>query len=270
MTYDVNAIREKMLKLNGGTKKNGSTDKKDRPKITWWKPSIGTADVRFLPYDDGKGQPFQEVSYYNSSKLSENRVIAPFQWDLKDPIQELMIKLRKNRQDDATWKLMRQLQARESYYAPLIVRGQEDKGVQIWEMSQKVLNQIYTKLSHPDYAEEYLFDPKEGFDFSVTATDSGREYNGYPIKELTIDVRRKSSPLAKTQKERDDIIASIPNLGDYFKSYTPSEERVNDMVVNFLSGDNSTNEGREVGVEETDEDRVEEADTKISEAFADL
>lgn len=269
MAYDVNAIREKMLKLNGGNKKSNSAEK-DRPKLTWWKPTLGVSEIRFLPYDDGRGQPFQEISYYNSKRLSENRVVAPFQWEMPDPIQELLTKLRKNRQDDATWKLMKQLQARESYYAPIIVRGQEDKGVQIWEMSQKVLNQIYSKLSNPDYADEYLFDPKEGFDFTVTAVDSGREFNGYAVKDITVDVRRKSSPLAKTQKERDDIMASIPNLLEHFKAFVPGEERLNEMVINFLSGETSTNEGYEVSGEESEEEREESANDKISAAFDDL
>jgi len=266
--YNVNAIREKMLKLNGGNKKSGSD--KEKIKLTWWKPKLGMSEIRFLPYDDGNGQPFQEIAYYTSKKLSENRVVAPYQWEMPDPVQELLSKLRKNRQDDATWKLMKQLQARESYYAPIVVRGEEDKGVQIWEMSQKVVNQIYSKLAHPDYAEEYLFDEKEGFDFTVTATDSGREFNGFPIKELAIEVRRKSSPLAKTQKERDEILASVPDLKEYFKSYTPGEERMNDMVVNFLSGDGGTDEGTEVSDEESDDDRVDSANSKISAAFDDL
>jgi hypothetical protein len=269
--YDLNKIRDKMNKMSNAGKKSGSGEQKERAKLTWWKPIIGATDIRFLPYDDGNGAPFQEVSYYTSKKLSENRVVAPFQWGQKDAIQDLLVKLRKNRADNETWKLMNQLKARESYYAPIVVRGQEEKGVQIWEMSQKVLNQIYAKLSSPDFADEYLFDPKEGYDFTITAIDSGREFNGFPIKDVTVDVRRKPSPLAKTQKERDDIINSIPNLREHFQSYTPGEERLNDMISNFLSGDSgSSEEGREVTGDDSEDERVTKATSQIEDAFDDL
>jgi len=273
MAYDIEAIKKKIQLLGTNGSKKGDGDKSGKAaqaKLTWWKPSIGVNEIRFLPYDDGAGQPFQEVGYYNSKKLAENRVVAPVQWGLPDPIQELVSKLRKNRQDDATWNLMKQLQVRESYYAPIIVRGQEDKGVQIWEMSQKVLNQVYAKLSHPDYQDEFLFDPKEGYDFTVTAVDSGREFNGYPVKELTLEVRRKASPLAKTQKERDDIVASIPNLHEHFKGYTPNEEKARNMVINFLAGDEKSEDGKEVTEPSSDEDNMEEATSKINAAFDDL
>jgi len=194
MSYDIKALKEKLNKLNSNNGKSGSGEKKkDQVKLLWWKPSLGANEIRFLPYNDGSGQPFQEIGYYNSKQLSENRIVAPCQWGMPDPIQDLMVKLRKNRQDNATWQLMKQLNVRESYYAPVLVRGQEDKGVQIWEMSMKVLNQVYTKLSHPDYEKEDLFDPKEGYDFTVTAVDSGKQFNGYAVKELSLEVRRNTS-----------------------------------------------------------------------------
>lgn len=268
-TYSIEKVREQMARLSGGNKK-AKTETKDRPKLSWWKPELGVQEVRFLPYDNGNGIPFQEVSYYNSKKLSEHRVVAPCQYDLPDSIQTLLTKLRKNRQDDATWKLMKQLQTRESFYVPVVVRGKEDKGVMIWEMSQKVVNQIFSKLTNPDYAEEDLFDLKEGYDFIITAQNSGKQFNGYDVKELTIDVRRKPSPLAKTQKERDDLMATVPNLKEYFKSYVPSEERMEDMINNFLSGDEGTSEGKEVTGEESEDDRVSSATSKIDSAFDDL
>ena len=117
-----------------------------------------------------------------------------------------------------------------------------------------------------------MFDPKEGYDFTVTAVDSGKLFNGYAVKELSLEVRRKPSPLAKTQVERDAIIAAIPNLLEHFKQYTPNEEKLNDMIANFLSGEeNSTSEeGKEVTTSKTKDETVSQAKSKIDSAFDDL
>lgn len=271
MGYDINAIKKRIAELsNHGNKSAGS--KKRSEKLTYFKPQMGINEVRFLPYAYGDGQPFQQINYYDSRQLTERRIVAPVQWGLPDPVADLVAELEQDRSNDTTWNLMRQLRMKESNYAPVFVRGQENKGVQIWEIGPSILHNIYSVLAHPDYIEEDMMDPQNGFDFTITCTDSGKRtvFNGkeYVVKNYDVQPRRKSSPLAKTKKEQDDIVNSVPNLSEHFKQYAMSEEKLKAAVVNFLS---AGSEGVPHTEDTVDNSEVEfEAASKIDAAFEDL
>lgn len=274
MAYDIAAIKKKIADLSSQNQRRSGAAQSGE-KITYFKPQMGPNELRFLPYDNGSGQPFQQIDYYDCPELTERRTPTPTQFALPDPVAELLAQLEEGRSDDATWRLLRKLRIKESNYAPLIVRGQEDKGVQIWELNQTVLNQIYGVLAHPDYSDEDMFDPKVGFDFTVTCGDSGKvtTFKGkeYVVKSYDVTPRRKPSVLAKTQKERDDIVASIPDLEAQFKRYVMSEEDLKVAVVNFLNVGAEAGHSEEV-VESKRDKTVEEnvATSKIDDAFGDL
>jgi len=228
MAYDINAIRKKIADLSGGRTNS------DRPKLNWFKAKIGTYEIRFLPYTDANGQPFQEVSYYNNKQLNENRFVAPAQFGMEDPIFDLLNELRKDNSND-TWKLIGALRPKERFYAPILVRGEEETGVQTWELNPKLLQDIYTILAHPDNAEENLMDPENGYDFTLTVSDSGKKWNGYVVKQYDLLLRRKPTKLANNKKERDELVASVPDLELYFKSLVKSPETLSGFVENFLA-----------------------------------
>ena len=266
MSYDIDAIRKKVAELSG----DGKT-KTDDVKFQYWKPEMGANEIRFLPYDDGQGQPFQEVGFYNSKKLSQYRITAPCQYGKPDPIQDLLNDLRKTHQDDATWELMKQLQMRSSYYAPIIVRGKEDKGWFLWEMSQKLVKGIYSKLAHKNFSNLDLFDIEEGFDFTITATDSGKTFNGYMVKDYEIEVARDPSVALQKKSERDALLKSVPDLGANFEKYVKNEEKMKELVLNFLGDNSPTEEGTKViDSKPSVEEKTEEVTAKIDDAFADL
>lgn len=277
MAYNLDAIKQKIADLNGGRKPGDK--KNDRPKLTWFKPKLGPNDspnvyeIRFLPYTDANGQPFQEVSYYDNKDLSEHRLVAPAQFGMEDPIFELLDELRKEGTRES-WRLLGTLRPKDRFYAPILVRGEEDKGVQIWELNSKILKDIYSILAHPDYADEDMMDPENGFDFRLTVTDSGQKFGKFTVKIYDIQPRRKSSPIASTKKARDEIVNSVPALEDYFKSMVRDAEFLNKVVENFLaktagqSADEAGNHSQSRGVNRTDDDSKAVKD--IDDAFADL
>jgi hypothetical protein len=281
MTYDINAIKNKIAQLsrpangktNGKGKRSFKSDEENR--LTYFKPGIGSVDVRFLPYDDGNGQPFQQVDYYDNKSLWPRRVVAPVQFGLPDPVATLLEDLSKDRQNDSTWRLMRSLRLKESHYAPILVRGKESLGVQVWEINTNILNQVYAILSHPDYADEYLFDPEKGYDFTVTASDSGKVFNSpdgkdYMVKLYDIQPRRKASALLPTAKEREALVAKIPNLADHFKKYVMGEEKLKEAVINMLQAKSEDGVNTKPPTEEESSEKLDEATSKIDEAFSDL
>jgi len=286
MAYDLEAIKQKLADLSGGRNSG-----KDRVKLTWFKPVLtsdggkSSYEIRFLPYVDRNGQPFEEVSYYDNKSLSETRFVVPSQYQMEDPVFDLINELKKENTRE-TWRLMNNLRPRDRFYAPILVRGEEEKGIQIWELSPNILKDIYGILAHPDYAEENMMEVNDGFDFTLTVTDSGKKFNTWTIKNYDLQPRRKASKVAKTKKEIDELIASMPDLGAYFKAQVKNAEWIKQAVENFLAktaGDDgeetSTNVGKEVnsaGKNHTSskglsaKDDAAAATKNIEDAFSDL
>ena len=122
MAVDFDAIKKKLDQLSGNNKKSSSN----------WRPQEGEEyTVRLLSFPDNDGQPFKELWFYYN--IGNNRgILAPYQFGNKeDPFQELITKLR----DEATkesYELAKKLYPKMRCYAPVLVRGEEEKGVRIW------------------------------------------------------------------------------------------------------------------------------------------
>jgi len=285
MAYDLIAIKQKLADLSGGKNPN-----KDRIRLKWFKPQLlpdgskNTYEIRFLPYTDRNGQPFEEVSYYDNKDLSEKRFVVPAQYQMDDPIFDLISELKQENTRE-TWRLMGTLRPRDRFYAPILVRGEEDLGIQIWELSPTVLKDIYGVLAHPDYADDNMMDANEGFDFTLGVSDSGKKFGKWIIKNYDLQPRRKPSKIARTKKEIDAIVGSMPDLDAYFRGQVRNAEWLKQTVENFLAktagGDGDDNKGNEQEVVTAGKDHtaskgvsVEDAENsetkKIEDAFADL
>lgn len=265
MSYDIEAIKRKIAVLSGNKSSSLTTENKNRPKLTYWKPQIGQHDIRILPYKDSNGQPVQEVSYYDSRLLSERRFVAPAQFGMVDPIFEMLTDLRKDR-SKTSWKLFTQLRPRERYYIPILVRGEEAKGVQLWEFNSKMLKDLYAIFAHPDYAEEDLTHPDLGYDFTITVTPTEKTYNGYAVKDIKLQPRRKPSPISTTESEKTKILANVPNLEEIFKSQVKDPEQLNEIIENFLASKASIVESMEVSESSGSGDGGEEVFEEVKSA----
>lgn len=245
MAYNLDALKNKLAAFNGDNKKGG-----DKPKLQFWKPEAGEVDVRFLPYKDSNEQPFQEVAYYDNKQLSQRRLVVPSQFGMECPVHELITELKKDRSKEA-WKMVKALSPKTRYYAAVLVRGQEEKGVQIWEFSQTVCKDIYSILVHQDYREENMMDAQNGYDFTVAATVvPGKTFNGFPVKEIKLTPRRKPSKIAKTQAEIDKIVKAVPNLEEIFKGQVKSYDEMKTALEGFLAVD-SAEAASETGTDHT-------------------
>lgn len=285
MAYNLDAIKQKIADLSGG--RNGQ--KKDRVRLTWFKPSLladgskNSYEIRFLPYTDKNGQPFEEVSYYDNKELSERRFVAPAQYGMEDPIFDLINELRRENTRE-TWQVMNKLRPKDRFYAPILVRGEEDRGVQIWELNSKILKDIYSILAHPDYADDNMMDADNGFDFTLDVEDSGKKFGKWTVKNYNLTPRRKPSKLAKTKRDTQALLDAVPDLESYFKGQVRNAEWLQQVVENFLArsagedGTEETSEDKELGTGKdhtaskgvTRSDEHEKTVQSIEDAFSDL
>jgi hypothetical protein len=249
MAYNIKKLVDTFAVMNGEKKTYQS---KKGPPFTQWKPSLTedgkakTYNIRFLPYQDQNEQPFQEVSYYDDKTLSPNRLVAPAQFGMEDPIAELVVELRKDRKSKEAWKVIKPLLPKPRYYAPVFVRDEPEKGVQVWELSPTHCKDVYGILVSEDFRDEDVTNPEKGFDFQVSVTPTPKVFkapNGkeYPVNDVKIQPRTKSTKLASSAEEIRKLTGSVPNLLQIFKDQCKTAEELKMMLEGYLEmGTSST------------------------------
>jgi len=250
MPIDFDAIRAKLNKLSGNTKSRN----------TMWKPEEGTEhQVRLLSFPNNDGQPFKELWFYYNIP-NQRGLLAPYQFGDKDPVQELITKLREDGSKES-YELAKKLYPSIRCYAAVIVRGEEDKGVQIWSFGKTVYQTLLNYMLDEDFGD--ITDPKDGFDIKITCTKPpGRQYANTEVRP-----RPKSTPLSKDSKQAKEWLDNIPNPSEMFtcKSY----EELTSIINNWLTGDDDS-DGTERASGTQAQEKESKAYSDIDDAFADL
>ena len=221
MAINFDAIRKKLNKLSG------QSNKRD----IMWRPTEGEeATVRLLAFPDNDGQPFKERWFYYN--IGDNPgLLAPYQFNRPDPIQELINKLRDD-ENKESYELAKKLYPKMRAYAAVIVRGEEDKGVRLWAFGKQVYQSLLNIMLDEDYGD--ITDPKSGRDVKVTCSKA----NGKTYASTDVMPRGKSSPLSESADKAKQWLSNIPSLDELFteKSYEELEKIVND----WLNGDTTS------------------------------
>ncbi len=261
MAIDFEAIRRKLDKLSGNNSR----------RDTMWRPTEGEeATVRLLSFPDNDGQPFKERWFYYNIGNNPG-LLAPYQFGNPDPIQELINKLRDEGSKES-YELAKKLYPKMRCYAPVVVRGEEDKGVRIWAFGKTVYQSLLNIMLDEDYGD--ITDPEDGRDVKVICTKApGRQWATTEVRP-----RGKASPLSTSSDTVQSWTSGIPSLDDMYtcKTYEELEKVVND----WLNGDEtSTSEGTSRGPTQTSSSTDSSSSSKTSsdgkyksleDAFADL
>ena len=255
MAIDFDAIRKKLDRLNGNNKNRSTT----------WRPTEGEEHtVRLLSFQDNDGQPFKELwFYYNIGK--ERGLLSPNQFGDPDPIQELITSLREEGSKES-YELAKKLYPKMRTYAPVIVRGEEDKGVQIWGFGKMVYQALLGLMLDEDYGD--ITDPTEGRDIKVVCSKQpGKKWAMTEVRP-----RGKQSKLSSDVTHAKEWLDNIPDVSDLYqcKSYDELTKIVNDWLNEGESDDeDSSDSGSSDTPVKTDSSTSSGYDS-IDEAFADL
>lgn len=238
MAFDIEAIRKKLGQLSGANSKRNSF---------WRPPENEESIVRFLSFPNNNGQPFKELYFYYNIG-SNPGLLAPFQFGSADPFQELITKLR----DEGTkesYEMAKQLYPKMRCYAPVIVRGEEDKGVRLWNFGKMVYEELLGLMLDEDYGD--ITDPSTGRDIKIKCTKQPSE----KWAKTSLTPRGSQSPLHKDAKQVQEWVASIPDPNDFYeaKSYEQLEKIINDWLRGDAGNDDDDDEGTSRGGGATDD-----------------
>jgi len=221
---DLNKIKSRLDNLNQAAKPK-NTEKKDYTLIYWKPKAEGKYQIRFLPSKLNKDNPFQEIfMHYGVGKFP---IVALTNWGEDDPIVEFSKKLRKSSESE-NWRLAKQLDPKMRVFAPVVVRGEEDKGVRLFEFSKTIYMELLSIADDEDYGD--FTDINQGFDFVVNAS----KVQDRPGFALSLRPKPKQTPLSSDASQITTWLENQPILLEERYKYT--YDKLKEELQTFISG----------------------------------
>lgn len=218
---DIKQLKQRLQSLQN-PKGSGKGDMQK----TLWSPTVGKHTVRLVPSLYDKANPFKELYFHY--EFGNKTMIALTNFGEKDPIVEFAQGLRKssNKED---WMLAKRLEPKMRVFAPVIVRGEEEKGVMLWGFGKQIFMDLLSIAEDEDVGD--YTDPIEGRD--ITIETLGKESTGLTYNKSTIRVRTKITPLSDNPEQVKKWLNEQPNPTTQFKKYGYDEMKT--ALLNYLN-----------------------------------
>ena len=217
---DLSVISSKLEQLT--TPKGGGAGQKTDRSQYFWKAQLGKQQIRVVPSVLNKDNPFQEVYFHYG--IGNRTMISPINFGEKDPIVEFAKELRKTSEPE-NWRLAKKLEPKMRVFAPVIVRGEENKGVRFWEFGKQVYQELLSYAADEDYGD--FTDVVSGLDMTVEVVQ------GNPYPQTSVRVKPKQTPLSDDNNLVDTWTTEQPELFKYFKKY--SYDEMKEALAGFLN-----------------------------------
>ena len=221
MAIDLDAIRAKLNNLQSQTTRTNNL----------WKPEPGKNQVRIVPYQYNKDNPFIELYFHYD--LGKKNYLSPVTFGEADPVVEFSEKLKSsgNRDD---WKLGKKMEPKMRCYLPVIVRGQESEGVKFWGFGKTVYQELLGFIADPDYGD--ISDPTNGRDVVVTFRTA--EETGKSFPSTTIMVKPNVTPMTEDKNQMTTWFENQQNLSEVYKEM--SYDELTEVLENWLNPSEDT------------------------------
>jgi hypothetical protein len=188
-----------------------------------------------VPSKLDKNNPFKEVFvHYGFSKFP---LYALTNWGEKDPIIEFTKQLAQTG-DKENWKLSKKLEPKMRVFAPVIVRGEEDKGVRLWEFGKEIYMQLLGIADDEDYGD--YTDINEGRDFTVEAVMG--DIGGRQGLKSSIRIKPKTSPLSTSKLDIEAWLEEQPNILEVQSAYKMTFDKMKETLQNYLNPEDENDE----------------------------
>lgn len=222
MAINFEKMKQKFDALNG--KSNG-----DSRQNAFWKPQDGDQTVRIVCPDDG--DPFKQF-YFHYNVGKNPGFICPKKQHGKDcPVCDFAWSTwsdAKASGDQETMKFCKTLFAKERFFSPVVVRGEEDQGVRLWGYGKMAYTELLTMVRNPDYGD--ITDVDGGTDLVI---NYGKPPGAaFPVTK--IHPRRRPSALSEDTDQVASFLEGIPSFEENFNHKT--KEEIEQMLSEFLSG----------------------------------
>ena len=227
---NLDAIKKRLGEMQSNNSNNNSGDRKN----IFWRPSVGKETIRVVPNKFNKDFPFTEMMFYYG--IGPKPMSSPSNWGEKDPIIEFTKQLRQSN-DSENWKLAKKLDPKTRIFAPIIVRGQEDEGVKLWQFGKEVY-QAFLNLAADEEVGDYT-DIVQGRDIKLTTV--GPEVTGTKYNKTTISPSMKVSQLSEDSSVVEKLLNEQADPKKVFKA--PEYEVMKKHLQDYLMPEGTEEEG---------------------------
>ncbi len=125
----------------------------------FWRPADGDQNIRIVPTADG--DPFKEFWFHYNVGKNAGFLSPKKNFGEDDPLDAFVRQLFNEGTEDSI-KMAKNLMARQRFFSPIIVRGEEEKGVRLWGYGKQVYTQLLELVLNPEYGD--ITDPEAGTD----------------------------------------------------------------------------------------------------------
>lgn len=211
--------------------KRDALENRGNHKSAFWKPEDGEQTIRLLPTSDG--DPFKQYWFHYNLGKNPGFLSPKKNFGESDPLDDFIRQLYKDGSDDSV-KMAKNLSARQRFFSPVIVRGEESEGVRLWGYGKMAYKELLNLVLNPEYGD--ITDVNEGTDLTINYGKPA----GAQFPQTTITPRRRPSAAAKTEDEIHSLLDQIPDYNTVFERKTPQE--VQAMLDEFLLGEEDAEE----------------------------
>lgn len=241
---DLSLIKQKLQQIN-----EQSQERQDNSALRWV-PGNGKSQIRIVPSVENPDNPFTELMFYN--RLGKYPILALTNFNEQDPVEEFIETLRAT-DDKDNWSLSGKISARPRYFVPVIVRGEEDKGVRIWSISSTIYKALLSLAADDEIGD--FTDIQNGTDMIVEKTPPTTPG---AFADITVRARRSSSPLSEDKEEIKKWLKEQPKPLDLFRK--PTYEWLKKQLKAYIEGKPTTEE-----LPEEKKDEAPKAEFKVEE-----
>lgn len=251
---DIKAIKQRLNALQSAGQKK---EKVDYSKSLWKPKAEGKYQIRIVPSVLDKSNPFQEVFvHYGFSKFP---IYALTNWGEKDPIVEFAKQLR-NTSEKENWQLAKKLDPKMRVFAPVVIRGEEDKGVRLWEFGKEIYMQLLGIAEDEDYGD--FTDVNEGRDFTVDVVTG--DIGGRQGLKSSIRVKPKTSKLSEDAEYVKNCLTDQPSILELQRKM--DFDALKEILQNWLAPEEAEDDIDEEEVEETEIEETPSEDPILAKA----
>jgi len=217
MSIDLAKMRKKYQTLQ--SKGGGNKD-------VFWRPNDGEQTIRILPTPDG--DPFKEYWFHYNLGKNPGFLSPKKNFGDNDPLDDFVRQLF-NEGTEESIKMAKNLMARQRFFSPVIVRGEEDKGVRLWGYGKTVYETLLGLVLNPDYGD--ITDPHEGLDLKIVY---GKPV-GAQFPQTKIQPRRRASLAIDDEPALKEILEHKIEWDTIFSRKT--SEEVQAMLDEWLGSE---------------------------------
>lgn len=228
MALDINALKNKLKSFN----RKGNIEERN---AALWKPPEGKSVIRIVPLKENPSFPFIELNFHYS--IGNKTYLSPTSFGKRDPISEFADAIIADESVPAKerYAQAKQFRPKARTYIPVIVRGEEDKGVRLYSFGTSVYKQLVSFMTDEDYGD--ITDPKSGRDITLEHTPA--EKTDTKLPQTNIRIKPNQSPLSSDAELAKRWLTEQPNVRELYEE--PTYEELSAALHKYLNGGTPVN-----------------------------